>query len=772
MPGGLLNLVGAGQQNIILNGNPTKTFWKTSYCKYTNFGLQKFRLEYEGQKTINLTNPSQFTFKFKRYADLILDTYLAINLPHIWSPLYPIKNTQNIPNTPYYIPYEFRWIKHLGTQMIQSIEVNVGGQILQRYSGEYLTAMIERDFTKTKKELINRMTGNIEELNDPANAFNRQGRYPNATPNTSTLGSEPSIRGRTLYIPLNTWFNLNTKQAFPLVSLQYNELTVTVTLRPISELFQIRNVEDYENNFPFKAPNFNEKNELLSVFLQSPPKYDSPEGKLNTADSFKEYYSKHNISEWNADIHMIATYGFLSDNERRVFAEKPQQYLISDIQETTFESMSINGRLELNSIGLVGSWMWFARRDDAYLRNEWTNYTNWEYDGVMPSPSFIPPKQDPSYNLSINEPKYSLNEQFIPPSIQFLSKQLKPNQSMKNIRPVFREQGGEYVDSADGYIGYIPPPIENLIIGQKNITNMQPTWPQQGATSNCINAPTPPPPPPPSPCPTITPKPIPTPTPVPTPLPTPPPDPNKPTPPPSPVCNITCAHIRQMNPITSKKAYFYNDLCYNNLAFKISYYIKTYIQQGNALAGNKIFYYLPILDISNIPLDLSGTYDIWKNDTSQIYLFYWDPSSTGTFKYSMWVNDNMPVYYDVSLQNTGGCRITKSPTPLPKTDISFHINRNFTNTSLNASGGFGQALCLYYGNYKEITNTLYYTNKNMKNIHNSNPNIKFGDVSCDSNNSLKSETYRLFRIWKNEVTNTVIFYRASNTYNNAKDILL
>ena len=225
MPGGLLNLVGAGQQNIILNGNPTKTFWKTSYCKYTNFGLQKFRLEYEGQKTINLTNPSQFTFKFKRYADLILDTYLAINLPHIWSPLYPMENPSS--NQPYYIPYEFRWIKHLGTQMIQSIEVNVGGQTLQKYSGDYLTAMIERDFNKTKKDLIERMTGNIAEFNDPANAFNRQGRYPNATPNTSTLGSEPSIRGRTLYIPLNTWFNLNTKQAFPLVSLQYNLRHVT-----------------------------------------------------------------------------------------------------------------------------------------------------------------------------------------------------------------------------------------------------------------------------------------------------------------------------------------------------------------------------------------------------------------------------------------------------------------------------------------------------------------------------------------------------------------
>ena len=170
MPGGLLNLVGAGQQNIILNGNPTKTFWKTSYCKYTNFGLQKFRLEYEGQK-INLTNPSKFTFKFKRYADLILDTYLVINLPHIWSPLFPMEsNSKN--SKRYYIPYEFKWIKHIGTQLIQSIEINVGGQTLQKYSGDYLTAMIERDFTETKKKLINRMTGNIAELNNPAYAFN------------------------------------------------------------------------------------------------------------------------------------------------------------------------------------------------------------------------------------------------------------------------------------------------------------------------------------------------------------------------------------------------------------------------------------------------------------------------------------------------------------------------------------------------------------------------------------------------------------------------
>ena len=41
MPGGLLNIVAYGNQNIILNGNPSKTFYKCVYAKYTNFGLQK-----------------------------------------------------------------------------------------------------------------------------------------------------------------------------------------------------------------------------------------------------------------------------------------------------------------------------------------------------------------------------------------------------------------------------------------------------------------------------------------------------------------------------------------------------------------------------------------------------------------------------------------------------------------------------------------------------------------------------------------------------------
>ena len=33
---------------------------------------------------------------------------------------------------------------------------------------------------------------------------------------------------------------------------------------------------------------------------------------------------------------------------------------------------------------MVSNYMWRFRRSDAYLRNEWSNYTNWPYRNVLP----------------------------------------------------------------------------------------------------------------------------------------------------------------------------------------------------------------------------------------------------------------------------------------------------------------------------------------------------------------------------------------------------
>lgn len=374
MAGGLLNIVSVGNNNVFLTGNPSITFFKTSYLKYTNFGLQKFRIDYDGLRDLRLNESSVFTFKIPRYAELLMDTYLVINIPDIWSPVYnPTEDTNLL-----WVPYEFKWIKNLGTQMIEKIDITCGSFLLQSYTGEYLDAMVERDFTLEKKSLFNTMSGNIPEFYDPANSHGRMDTYPNAFYSSNSAGAEPSIRGRPIFIPINTWFTLNSNCAFPLIALQYNELTITVTMRPIKELFVVRDVFDNQYQYPYVQPDFTQNRFLMHRFLQSPPSVFIDPANNPT------FNPQNYATTWNADVHLLSTYCFLSKEESKKFALEDQVYLVKDVMRYNFENITGSKKLQLQSTGMVSSWMWFLQRNDIYLRNQWSNYTNWPYD-ILPS---------------------------------------------------------------------------------------------------------------------------------------------------------------------------------------------------------------------------------------------------------------------------------------------------------------------------------------------------------------------------------------------------
>ena len=50
MGAGFLNVLSESDtnNNIILVGNPSKTFFKKTIVSHTNFGKQKFRIDFEG----------------------------------------------------------------------------------------------------------------------------------------------------------------------------------------------------------------------------------------------------------------------------------------------------------------------------------------------------------------------------------------------------------------------------------------------------------------------------------------------------------------------------------------------------------------------------------------------------------------------------------------------------------------------------------------------------------------------------------------------------
>jgi len=371
MVGGILNLVAIGNQNIILHGNPQKTYWSSTYKRITNFGMQNFRLDYEGLRQIGLNTETSYQFKIRRYAELLMDTYFVINIPDIYSPIYPYMDEEGHYE---WVPYEFKWIKNLGAMMIKTIRFTIGGNLIQQLTGTDIVALANRDLSATQKKKWDEMVGNTLDMYEPSLAFGRPNVYPNAI--YSEFGpSEPSIRGKQLRIPMPIWWGLTTQQAFPLVALQYNMLHIEVTLRPLRELYQIKDVTDYVNNFPLIAPNMTNLEHQFYRFLQSPP-------AVNINSNLPEHVNYPlTTTSWNENTHLSCQYCFLSDDESKLFAMNPQKYLIKEYHQTSFKKVAISDKVWLqNSSGLVLNWMFLFQRSDVNERNEWSNFTNWKYD--------------------------------------------------------------------------------------------------------------------------------------------------------------------------------------------------------------------------------------------------------------------------------------------------------------------------------------------------------------------------------------------------------
>jgi len=394
MPGGLLQLVAYGQANIILTGNPQTTFFKASYKKFTPFGMQRFRIDYEGQRTLSFDSVVEMNFKIPRYAELLWDTYIVVNLPDIWSPIF---YRDKIPGN--YVPYNFQWVNDIGFAMIRQVTIHSGGSTLAQYSGEWMMNAIRRDEV-ARRSLLGRMVGGdnqTKELSDPEAYWG--GKYPNAIYDNScnATGLEPSIRGRQLYIPLMAWFCYSTKRALPLIALQYQEIHIKIEFAPIKDLFTILDVEqpaetsceDCIKNTPApfvpelilkrKAPNTASVTDQLWKFIQPPSKLPK-----TPQENHSQYLNRRN--DWNSDVHLIGTYIFLGEEERRTMAKKCHSILIKEQFEWDYLNITGSRRVDIPSKDMVSSYMWRFRRSDVNKRNQWFNYSNFEFEGKPGQP--------------------------------------------------------------------------------------------------------------------------------------------------------------------------------------------------------------------------------------------------------------------------------------------------------------------------------------------------------------------------------------------------
>jgi len=262
-----------------------------------------------------------------------------------------------------------------------------------------MKAQCDLDITAFQK--WEKLVGNVPELTDPANGVYAGGSagtgYPLVYningPSGSILGNtnRPSINGTQLQVPLSFWFSESTFESLPLVSLQYQECEIQLTLRPINQLYRI-----LDNNGYQVAPGYQYNPSPIEL---------QPENVYYTSVSDITDVTINNfltdigtpiplINTWDLNPQIMLTYVYLTTEERAHFSTEPLSYLVRQVTTYTFDNITSRAYLELDVHNPIERIILVPRRSDSIqYRNQVANFTNW----INPNkPPFIPTTGWPS----------------------------------------------------------------------------------------------------------------------------------------------------------------------------------------------------------------------------------------------------------------------------------------------------------------------------------------------------------------------------------------
>ena len=307
MGGGLMQLVAYGAQDVYLTGNPQITFWKVTYRRHTNYAMESIEQTFNGQADFG----RRVQCTISRNGDLAYRTYLQVTLPEICQ-----ENCCGQDGAQTWA----RWLDHPGEQLISMVEVEIGGQRIDRQYGDWMHIWNQLTLTAEQERGYNKMIGHTTQLTyliDPA--FADIERACGGDGPAAVCAPRKCLPETTLYVPLQFWFCRNPGLALPLIALQYHEVRINLELRPSDEvLWAVNNLGAGKN------PN----NSALPV----------GNVKQNAA------YQKSLVA-----TSLYVDYIFLDTDERRRMAQNPHEYLIEQLQFTGDESVgSSSNKIKLN----------------------------------------------------------------------------------------------------------------------------------------------------------------------------------------------------------------------------------------------------------------------------------------------------------------------------------------------------------------------------------------------------------------------------------------
>ncbi len=354
MPGGLMQLVAYGAENLYLTGNPQITFFKTVYRRHTNFAMEYMEQYFIRLPSFSSDKETIATVKIDRNADLIHDCYLVYDLPAIYS------DDQ----------FKFKWVNNVGLRIINYVEIFVEGQLLDKQYGQWMYIWNELSLSLSKRGAYNKLVGNIPTLTDPQ-------FYHGFYENTQSVPASPQTR---VMIPLEFWFCKNPGLAIPLIALQYTELTITVHFNALQDLFVIehqnciyspKNAEELAQHI--RDTDYSGETEAtqtaVSEFLSI----------INNSAGLIWYFINGSLSPgmWSENTWLLVNYIYLDDDERRKFALSSHEYLMTQTQRR--ETGALRGSsnmIEYKFQHPIKDMIWVFQRDDAEGKNDWNNFTN------------------------------------------------------------------------------------------------------------------------------------------------------------------------------------------------------------------------------------------------------------------------------------------------------------------------------------------------------------------------------------------------------------
>jgi hypothetical protein len=316
-----MQLVAFGAQDVYLSSNPQVTFMKVVHRRHTSFAMESIEQVFNGSADFG----RKVTANISRNGDLIHKAYLRVELPSI-----------SVPQGA-----AFRWLNWLGHILIKTVDIDIGGQRIDRHYGDWMHIWNELTQTPGHQLGYASMVGNTPDLT-------------HVYDNTGGSSGPITVPSKVLWIPLEFWWCRNPGLSLPLIALQYHEVKINLEFSEAKSCFWAGYDTVDRSTFPDRVAN----PPVLATNMNL-----IPTPALSTASLFIDYI-------------------FLDTDERRRFASAPHEYLIEQLQFGGDESTSqISNNFKLNFNHPCKELIWVVQPDDnisdtAPYGKQWFNYTD------------------------------------------------------------------------------------------------------------------------------------------------------------------------------------------------------------------------------------------------------------------------------------------------------------------------------------------------------------------------------------------------------------